>query len=638
MKKKLVAATALPLICLYSASGMIAPAQANAFNAEIVIAQAEEPQCAEADADCQAKKQEAPPADAEQPAEEQPAPEAQQPSPPAEETPPPAPEPAPPEPEAAPTQQDQAPEAAPAPETQSAPAPEAPPAPEDEVKPKPAEPEPNQTQDAAPAPQEAPAPADAAEAGTEQTEPPAEEPPAPEGAEPVKKPEPAPAPAPDESTTDESAAPSDTQTPPAPERAAPEEPKEEPKEATEPAAAEPASEQPPKTEEEKLKAAEDPASAEGTVELPVENGAPILDSAKEAPPETTRAAPQPEETAPQPKTLIVPQSDAEAQQQTSTESAPEQKPEARSALRQEGTRLDRRPRYEEPEGRVIGEDGNRMIIDLGSGISIRFDDGDRIERDSRESYYERLPGGFTRQVVERRNGDTVVTVRNRWGDIVQRSRIRDGREYILYYDPDGYDPGRDDRDEFYDPGRDLPPMRLPVPLSDYIIDTSSSRDRDYEEFLAKPPVEQVERIYSLDEVRHSARVRDKVRRIDLDTITFATGSAEVSLSEAKSLRRVADAINDLLEKDPGETFLIEGHTDAVGSDRSNLVLSDKRAESVAEVLTQVFDVQPENLATQGYGERYLKVRTEGPEELNRRVTIRRVTPLVRPAGAKVVEQ
>ncbi|MBP0587878.1 OmpA family protein, partial [Mycobacterium tuberculosis] len=82
----------------------------------------------------------------------------------------------------------------------------------------------------------------------------------------------------------------------------------------------------------------------------------------------------------------------------------------------------------------------------------------------------------------------------------------------------------------------------------------------------------------------------------------------------------------ILKKNPAETFLIEGHTDAVGSDQANLVLSDKRAESVAQALTNVFGIPPENMATQGYGERYLKIKTDGPEQQNRRVAIRRITP------------
>jgi len=85
---------------------------------------------------------------------------------------------------------------------------------------------------------------------------------------------------------------------------------------------------------------------------------------------------------------------------------------------------------------------------------------------------------------------------------------------------------------------------------------------------------------------------------------------------------------DILDEDPGETFLIEGHTDAVGSDRSNLVLSDQRAAVVAQILTDFYKVPPENLVTQGYGERYLKVKTQGDERLNRRVTIKRITPLI----------
>jgi len=211
--------------------------------------------------------------------------------------------------------------------------------------------------------------------------------------------------------------------------------------------------------------------------------------------------------------------------------------------------------------------------------------------------------------------------------------VKGGEEYVLYYAPELVDNRRGRDYVWRDPGDDLPPMRLSVPLDDYIIDTSTEPDRDYYEFLEQPPVERVERVYSLDEVRYSARIRDKVPRIDLDTITFATGSAEIPMNQASSLRKVADAINKVLKRDPSETFLIEGHTDAVGSDDSNLVLSDERAESVARVLTDAFNIPPENLATQGYGERYLKVRTDGPEQENRRVTVRRITPLVKPVAS-----
>ena len=87
-------------------------------------------------------------------------------------------------------------------------------------------------------------------------------------------------------------------------------------------------------------------------------------------------------------------------------------------------------------------------------------------------------------------------------------------------------------------------------------------------------------------------------------------------------------INRAIASNPREVFLIEGHTDAVGSEVDNLSLSDRRAESVAIALTEQFQVPAENLTTQGYGEQYLKIPTREAERQNRRVTARRITPLL----------
>ena len=132
----------------------------------------------------------------------------------------------------------------------------------------------------------------------------------------------------------------------------------------------------------------------------------------------------------------------------------------------------------------------------------------------------------------------------------------------------------------------------------------------------------------LEEVRESRWLRERMRRVDLNAINFAFASWEVDESQYPKLERVADAIKRILERNPDEMFLIEGHTDAVGSDIDNLSLSDRRAESVAIILSDTFRVPPENLTTQGYGEQYLKVPTEGPSRENRRVAVRRITPLL----------
>lgn len=418
--------------------------------------------------------------------------------------------------------------------------------------------------------------------------------------------------------------------------------------------------------EEKQEIAKDPAKTDDTVVLPVENGAAILDSDKDADnsggsQSRDERRKQREQQRSAEENTPPPANDAAAQVAIPEEvkAALPQKIEAN--LKEEGTRIKEAPVFAVPETtnivnntvvnntvvnnttvnnvtnnvtnvKVIEEVDNRVILDVGDRIFVRGDDRPRLRRDAEQTYYDELPRGRTRETIVRPGGNQIVTIYDRYGDILQRSRIdRDGNEYLMIYAPE-YDDNP--RASIIDVGYELPPMRLTVPVRDYIIDVADDPDRDFYDFLAMPPVERVERVYTIDEVRHSARLRDKVRRIDLDTIHFATGSAEVSMSQAKTLRKVATAMQKVLAKDPGETFFIEGHTDAVGSDRSNLVLSDKRAESVASLLTEVYDIPAENLVTQGYGERFLKIRTQAAEQENRRVTIRRVTPLVRPVAQR----
>ncbi len=422
-----------------------------------------------------------------------------------------------------------------------------------------------------------------------------------------------------------------------------------------------------RTEEEKVKIAEDPAATDETVVLPVENGAAVLDSDKDADNAGGNQAREErqklrEELRAKEEDAPAPADDAASQAAITAETPADLTQKIEANLNEKGTRVDEAPVFVVPETtnivnntvinntvinnnttvnnvtnnitevKVVEQVDNRVILGVGDQIFVRGDDRPRLRHDAEETYYDELPRGRTRETILRPGGYRIVTVYNRYGDILQRSRVdRDGNEYLMIYAPE-----RDEgpRPAIIDVGYELPPMRLRIPVSDYIADVSDDPDRDYYEFLAEPPVERVERVYTMDEVRHSARLRDKVRRIDLDTITFPTGSAEVSMSQAKTMRKVAAAMEKVLAKDPGETFFIEGHTDAVGSDRSNLVLSDKRAESVASLLTEVYGIPPENLVTQGYGERFLKVRTEEAEQQNRRVTIRRVTPLVRPVAQR----
>lgn len=422
-----------------------------------------------------------------------------------------------------------------------------------------------------------------------------------------------------------------------------------------PAEAAPAEEAPPLTEEPAEEApGDEPAEAQPAEPVP-DAGQPADDGAQPLPATPDGAAEEPlDEGAPAeaqvPETEqpagkgVVPETDAEAQQDAVN---PEQvREEIRELLQEEGQRIelgqtpeDRQVRRREifrprEDARVIREfQDNRTIIEYNNNIYVESPDYERIVGRSDTVWYEELGNGRVREVIERGDGTRVITVRNRYGDVIRRVRVTpDGSEYVLVYVPEQR---FDSVLRFEDPARELPPLRLTVPESEYILEAEVVEEPDrYYEFLSQPPVEPVRRLYSLEEVRYSVRLRDIMPRVDLDTIEFEFGSARIDESEIADLEALAQAMAEMLEENPAETFLIEGHTDAVGSEMANLALSDRRADAVARALTEVFDIPPENLATQGYGEQYLKVDTQEPERENRRVAVRRITPLVAPVASR----
>lgn len=512
------------------------------------------------------------------------------------------------DPQPTPKPQEQPKEAAPA--SEAAPPPEAT-APAPSAKQQPAQPaEPAPASEAAPAPAQVQPPADQAPLPT----------PAPQAPPATAEPAPADGQQPAEPT-------GKTEKKPAAEQPAPKKPvtDQQPSTSEKPANGEPAA----------------PAQSEKPVqgEAPADpNAAPVLDSEKDAkrpgqdgkPPAQQSDGGQAAAPAPAPVDAGPPPADDKAAQQ-------EIKPEKIvPATEEKGTRRDKAPDNQAPErpkgADVLTEIGGRVIIQFNNQTIVESDETPRMNRGAKDVYYEDLPGGRTRETIVRDNGNQIVTIRNRYGDVIQRSRITsDGREYVLSYVDERY---YQDVQDWRDPGDDLPPIRLNIPRKQYILESDLVEDAgDYYTFLEQPPVEKVQRLYSVDEVKRSARVRDIARRVDLDTLNFESGSATISGSEVKKLQGVADAMERLLKKNPAETFLIEGHTDAVGSDNANLALSDQRAEAVAEALTNAFGIAPENLTTQGYGERYLKVNTTGSERQNRRVAIRRITPLVAPVAS-----
>ena len=274
-------------------------------------------------------------------------------------------------------------------------------------------------------------------------------------------------------------------------------------------------------------------------------------------------------------------------------------------------------------GRTVFTEPGRIIVrDPGGQSFIRHNEMDRFRFGARDIRTQRV-GNEDRTIVVRPDGSEIITVNGPDGLLLRRiRRDREGREIVIidnsYRDPRAVG-------GFY---VDLAPPIIRIPRDRYIVESERAPPELIYETMIAPPVDRIERRYSLDEIRYSPNVRQLMPSIDVDTINFETGSWEIPPDQASKLQVIADGLNRAIARNPREVFLIEGHTDAVGNDVDNLSLSDRRAESAAELLTQQFQVPAENLTSQGYGEQYLKDPTDGPSRLNRRVTIRRITPLL----------
>ena len=160
------------------------------------------------------------------------------------------------------------------------------------------------------------------------------------------------------------------------------------------------------------------------------------------------------------------------------------------------------------------------------------------------------------------------------------------------------------------------------------IAAAEADDDLLERQLVAPPTRRIDRRYSRSEFRRNPGLRDYMPAIEVDTIRFGFNEAFVREEEIPQLERIGEIIERIVASNPDEVFLIEGHTDAVGSDSYNQALSEKRADAVREAMLQYFNIAPQNIETIGYGEDFLKIETGEAEQENRRVTIRRITPLL----------
>jgi OOP family OmpA-OmpF porin len=272
--------------------------------------------------------------------------------------------------------------------------------------------------------------------------------------------------------------------------------------------------------------------------------------------------------------------------------------------------------------KVFTEPGRVIVVDPGGQSFIRHNEQERFRFGARDIRTQQV-GNETRTVVIRPDGSEIITTVGPDGQLLRRIRRDERGREIIIIDTPSRDPSA--VGGFY---VDLPPPVLRIPYNRYIVEADEAPPELLYDTLEAPPVERIARRYSLDEIRYSPSLRMLMPSIDLNSINFDTGSWEIPPDQVAKLQGIADGLNRAIQRNPREVFLIEGHTDAVGSSVDNLSLSDRRAESAAELLTQQFNVPAENLTSQGYGSQYPKEQTDGPSRINRRVTVRRITPLL----------
>lgn len=157
-----------------------------------------------------------------------------------------------------------------------------------------------------------------------------------------------------------------------------------------------------------------------------------------------------------------------------------------------------------------------------------------------------------------------------------------------------------------------------------------SADRIMRQLEAQPRMRMSpERRVTVQEFKRRPELRRAAPSIEIQSINFATASSDISRSQYGKVREIATALERVLRRDRKARFLIEGHTDAVGSDYSNQLLSERRADSIKRILVREFGVSARALETVGYGEEYLLVNTPYESWENRRVTLRRIDGFLR---------
>lgn len=126
------------------------------------------------------------------------------------------------------------------------------------------------------------------------------------------------------------------------------------------------------------------------------------------------------------------------------------------------------------------------------------------------------------------------------------------------------------------------------------------------------------RSLSSGEREQIAEIAKDKPNIDLE-ITFDYNSADISAKAQPAVQALGKALTSTELK--GSTFIVAGHTDAVGGEAYNQDLSERRADSIKRYLVDKFGIAGTDLVTVGYGKSKPKDPSNPMDPANRRVQV-----------------
>lgn len=130
------------------------------------------------------------------------------------------------------------------------------------------------------------------------------------------------------------------------------------------------------------------------------------------------------------------------------------------------------------------------------------------------------------------------------------------------------------------------------------------------------------RSLSLGERQEIAEIASTKPKIDLE-IKFDYNSAEIAKTSVTAVQELGKALSDASLK--GSTFVVAGHTDAIGGESYNQDLSERRADTIKRYLTEKYGINGTDLVTVGYGKSQPKDPKAPMDPANRRVQVVNMT-------------